>query len=317
MLLEKMKYLWHYFAYVMCIIWYVKILKKRRPVPRVYASKKVLSAQEGNDYIRDGILSKKPFMAGRFGSAELSAFVGLLAVKLGLRKELKKTKLEPLCKNAGFFPDTQEAVMRFCDLMAGLTSQVDLLAVWSLIMEDYIISTYAPQTRICRFYSMEPYYHKDPWSRALENKKVLVIHPFEKTILHQYEKRKSLFDNKNVLPEFELKTIKAVQTIAGEKSEFSDWFEALDYMYDKAAAIDFDVAIIGCGAYGFPLAAKIKKMGRQAVHMAGATQLLFGIKGARWDTDPFVSKLYNDHWVRPDRSETPPNAGLVEGGCYW
>ena len=62
------------------------------------------------------------------------------------------------------------------------------------------------------------------------------------------------------MPEFELKTLKAVQTIAGEKDErFSTWFEALEYMFEETMKIDFDIAIIGCGAYGMPLAAKLKK----------------------------------------------------------
>ena len=43
---------------------------------------------------------------------------------------------------------------------------------------------------------------------------------------------------------------------------------------------DFDVALIGCGAYGFPLAAKLKTAGKQAIHLGGVLQALFGIKGA-------------------------------------
>ena len=65
------------------------------------------------------------------------------------------------------------------------------------------------------------------------------------------------------------------------------------------------------------LAARIKEAGRQAVHMGGATQLLFGIKGKRWDVHPVISGLYNDYWVRPDESERPKGAESVEDGCYW
>ena len=75
----------------------------------------------------------------------------------------------------------------------------------------------------------------------------------------------------------------------------------------------FDIAIIGCGAYGMPLAAYCKQIGKKAVHLGGATQLLFGIKGKRWDN----YSLYNDYWVRPLESETPRNAGKIESGCYW
>ena len=42
---------------------------------------------------------------------------------------------------------------------------------------------------------------------------------------------------------------------------------------------DYDIALIGCGAYGFPLAAHAKRMGKQAIHMGGSLQLLFGIRG--------------------------------------
>ena len=49
--------------------------------------------------------------------------------------------------------------------------------------------------------------------------------------------------------------------------------------------------------------------------MSGATQLLFGIKGKRWDDHPIISKLYNDAWVRPE--ETLAHKEKVEGGSYW
>ena len=51
--------------------------------------------------------------------------------------------------------------------------------------------------------------------------------------------------------------------------------------------------------------------------MSGATQLLFGIKGRRWDTHPQISKLYNPAWVRPAPAEQPTNKQAVEGGSYW
>ena len=146
-----------------------------------------------------------------------------------------------------------------------------------------------------------------------------MIHPFAETIKKQYEKREALFENPEILPELKvLNTVKAVQTIAGcQDDRFATWFEALEWMYEEAMKTDFDVAIIGCGAYGFPLAARIKAAGRQAIHMGGATQLLFGIKGHRWDEYPLISRLYKESWVRPDEKEKPMQAEKVEEGCYW
>jgi hypothetical protein len=30
-----------------------------------------------------------------------------------------------------------------------------------------------------------------------------------------------------------------------------------------------------------------------------------------------VARFYNEYWVRPLPEETPAEAGVVEGGCYW
>jgi len=53
--------------------------------------------------------------------------------------------------------------------------------------------------------------------------------------------------------------------------------------------------------------------------LAGATQLLFGIKGKRWEEFivwPYAN-LFNEHWVRPGIKEKPKNANIVEDACYW
>jgi hypothetical protein len=88
-------------------------------------------------------------------------------------------------------------------------------------------------------------------------------------------------------------------------------------MEEQIGQADFDIAIIGCGAYGFPLAAHVKRMGKKAVHLGGATQILFGIRGKRWDSLPAIAQLMNEHWVRPHFSEIPPGGDAVEDGCYW
>ena len=44
------------------------------------------------------------------------------------------------------------------------------------------------------------------------------------------------------------------------------------------------VALLGCGAYGMPLGAFIKDgLKKPAIHVDGVLQLLFEIKGKRWD----------------------------------
>ena len=153
---------------------------------------------------------------------------------------------------------------------------------------------------------------------ALQGKKVLVVHPFSESIRRSFlEAREKLFQDPRVLPPFDLITLKAVQSHAGAGSGFSSWFEALDCMKRQMTDIDFDLCIVGAGAYGLPLAAHAKSLGKQAIHMGGATQVLFGIIGRRWEVHPVVRRFINSAWRRPSLAETPPNALSVENGCYW
>lgn len=287
-------------------------LKDREYIP----GHKVISPKAVNELITDMILGRTPFMVGRFGATELFT---VRSIDFCVRSLIKKS-LKQLCLWSGFFPATFECGCRFKDLMLESVPSADVMGVWGQPFEDYYLKKYGGDDLLLTYLlDLEPWScPESPWTAALEGKKVLVIHPFTETIKRQYARRNEIFPGTNILPEFDLYTVKAVQTIAGEvDSRFGDWFEALEWTYQEALKIDFDVAIIGCGAYGFPLAAKLKRAGKQVIHLAGATQLLFGIKGKRWDNDPTVSKLYNSSWVRPLPSETPLKSYLVEGGCYW
>lgn len=127
-----------------------------------------------------------------------------------------------------------------------------------------------------------------------------------------------MFADNRVLPEFKsLETIRAVQTLAGTKSDFADWFEALNSMKMEMEKKDFDVVIIGCGAYGFPLAAHAKRMGKKAIHLGGPTQLLFGIKGKRWVENKKFEDIINNYFVFPASADKIEGSAKVENSCYW
>ena len=283
-----------------------------------------------NNLIYSKLIADEPCMIARFGANELSCMTNYVAVKdhkkyKSYQKFIKgqtpewwwnKVILHQMRVNAGFFPITIDKIEQYCELMINDISQVDILASW-LKQERFFQNELSAAKRVV-LEDMEPFFSSCPWTRALEGKKVLVVHPFAETIEQQYQKRELLFEN-NLLPQFELKTIKAVQSIAGEKTPFADWFEALEFMKTQIDQTDYDICIIGAGAYGFPLAAHVKRQGKKAIHLAGVTQLLFGIKGKRWDEYvvwPYTN-LYNKHWVRPGENEKPKNAQVVEGACYW
>ena len=51
--------------------------------------------------------------------------------------------------------------------------------------------------------------------------------------------------------------------------------------------------------------------------MGGATQVLFGIIGKRWEAYPQFKQIINEYWTRPLSEETPSEYLKVENGCYW
>lgn len=290
-----------------------KALRKFTYLRHVNLYRQILNAEQCNSCIGDLIESKEPAMISRFGSTELSCLEQYLK---GNYKELTITNMH---RWSGFFPTNKEALDRYCELFLDSIKLIDVLGVWLIGSEAGIIQKYSEKLpSIVNLIDIEPYFHQNPWSKHLEGKKVLVIHPFAETILESYHHRRELlFGNTNVLPIFDLDVIKAVQSIGGNTDGFSSWFEAYDWLCEQVAMREFDVAILGCGSYGLPLAGFIKSLSKKAIHLGGATQILFGIKGKRWDASPIYQELYNSSWVRPTDKETPLSHTLVEGGCYW
>lgn len=288
----------------------------------------MLNIEEGNALLKKKLLSNDAFLVARFGSSEMDYILEYLGYTrqrfsyvrylLGRKKSaiFSNRNLESCKKQTGFYPATTKHLKIFCEQIISDMDAIDVLGSW-LPGEEIILSR-LPQTTQVPLRSLEPYYTiHNPWSSELKGKKVLVIHPFSRSIESQFQKRHLLFPNTNVLPDFDLQVYQSVQSGSSALTEFKTWFEALDKMKEDIEKLDFDVAIIGCGAYGMPLGFHVKNMGKQAIHLGGATQLLFGIKGGRWDNHPEISALYNEHWVRPLEDEKPKGFKKMEDACYW
>ena len=297
----------------------------------------ITDPDKASELIYNLLASGKPCMVARYGAFELATVINYLGVKNAQHSCLKyitghefqwwwnKRLMGFMQSNAGFFPSTESNLMRFGDLMLEDSKLVDILGSWQ--KDEFYLSSVLTEAKKIQLMYLDPYWSKKPWSRVLEGKKVLVVHPFAESIKSQYEKRKYLFKVQDTLPDFKsLEVIKAIQSIGGESNGYRDWFEALEYMMSEIDKHDYDVCLIGCGAYGFPLAAHVKRMGKQAIHMGGSLQLLFGIMGNRWDHDEphyengvfiYYAGLENKYWVRPSVSERPKTHKVVENSCYW
>lgn len=292
-----------------------------------------LRDQQANDLLRARILDDSPLLVTKFGTVELHSLLNALSVREGfsLRSWLDYVaerryylgwweELQFLHRAAGVFPGTPETGMAFADEYLRWLPEIDILG--SYLPEESLVADRFPAARkvnLDGYYA--PFLFRKPWTGALAGRRVLVVHPFEESIRSQYAKRRLLFRDPEVLPDFELVTLKAVQSVEGEDPGFPSWTEALQHMKDGMDRLDYDIALVGCGAYGFPLAAHAKSRGKKAVHLAGWTQMLFGIYGERWKSGPAVNPqvagFINEHWVRPGESERPRQFRSIENGCYW
>jgi hypothetical protein len=276
--------------------WYLKNIGLWNGKKRI----KLLDNEKANKIISKKVKSKKPFMMCRYGSNEF-------------RNLFQENEFDVLCSNAGFFPNDKKLLKKFREVYFESSKQIDLLRIW-----NYKNHFFKKIKWIKNFPNIESFIGIDTgpnneWVKSLENKGILIIHPFKKTIETQMKKRKKL----GILPKFKkMEVIPAVQTIAGNTDpRFKNWFEALNWMKKEIDKKDFDIALIGCGAYGLPLAAYVKSRGKQAIHVGGALQLFFGIGGKRWENNPNLKR--NKYWTSPSKEDLIPNYKKVEGGCYW
>lgn len=276
--------------------------------------KKAIGDLYAKKLIEQKIQSGKAFLLSRWGGIEGEV---VYADRAGV---LTPSKVSMLKSNAGVYPLDKASIHRFADYCVNAAKAIDILIAgcWCSRVEE-LYRLYSPDSILVTSSMMYPFWSDISWTRALEGKKVIVIHPFAELFGKQYLQRSKLFDSPDILIQMDLITYKAVQSMNGS-SEFASWFDAFDKMKEDIGKLDFDIALLGCGAYGMPLGAFIKnELSKQAIHIGGTLQLLFGIKGKRWEGNgyDYENKLYNEYWIRPTDDLKPQNYKDVENGCYW
>lgn len=302
----------------------LKSLKKSVEYRSADEVSKPLDRVGAHEFIRKVIAEDNPRLVARFGSTELR--VALRSLGRSTRSRSQKlyalmARLEwpywalwehkKIRVQSGFYPINQESTERFVGLSLQSAGKLDLLGSW--VAGENQLLDYCPGAAITPLSNLSPFGDKPRWTDALRGKKVLVIHPFVDSIEKQFDRRALLFEDSDFLPNFELRTLRAVQSLGTPPSQFPTWFDGLEFMLRQALKIEFDIALIGAGAYGLPLGAMLKKHGKSSLVLGGLVQLLFGIKGRRWDQ----SGLYNQHWVRPMSHERPDGFRGADNGAYW
>ena len=150
----------------------------------------------------------------------------------------------------------------------------------------------------------------------MNHKKVLVISSFDGLIKQQFESGNLNKIYSNYPNITNLHTIKFPYCFHNN-GPHQNYFETLDVVFEEIKQIDFDIAILGCGAYGHMLCHKIEsELGKDAIYVGGSIQTLFGIISSREKEHGKIK--YNEYWITDIPIEyRPANYKLIENGCYW
>jgi hypothetical protein len=303
----------------------VRLLKKEPKIPS-YGARRILSASEANDLLRERVAQDVPTSAGKIGDTEAEVLVKYERAHHDPDEFFdaiarRGPELDLLYLNCGVFPKDQAALVDWADTYLASLSSLGVLGVWFNSGEKTIANKYAPSATLADIKGLDPFYHESPWTRELADRQVIAVTPFADSVAQQWTARTGaeLFPlNPSMLPPFDLRIVRAPLSAGLRPPLHPSWQAALTHLKDEVAKEAFDMALIGAGAFSLPLCSFIREeLGRSAVHLGGGLQLLFGIKGRRWKDHPVISRLFNDSWIHPLPDETPRARWKNDGGAYW
>jgi|LauGreDrversion4_2_1035121.scaffolds.fasta_scaffold599521_1 hypothetical protein len=152
--------------------------------------------------------------------------------------------------------------------------------------------------------------------KLMENKNVLVISSFDGLVKKQFESG-NLYKIYSNFPQLKSLQVYKFPYCFNNNGPDNTYFETLENIFNEIKNIEFDIAILGCGAYGHMLCHKIdSELNKDAIYVGGSIQTLFGILSSREKEHGKVQ--YNEYWITTIPQEyKPKNYKLVENGCYW
>ena len=283
-------------------------------------------SQEIYKEIQSALEEGRGSLIGRHGTIELTML--LLYIQLNMVDLQKAHTLET---NAGIFPNTRDSVKQWCEEYRAAGRQTDIFAAgWYkplAISEWKYLQKESPNVKYIPLRSLEPYYvePETSWLKALEGQRVTVVSSFAASMSEQLAYMDQIWFKK---PSFFPKTtnwsfVRSYYCPIMAKGQcqwpepVESWMEAIDYLEEEVLKTNPKIVLIGCGGLAMILGARLKQKGIVSIVMGGAIQILFGIKGKRWDTHPIISSFYTSDWLYPNQSEIPGAFKEIEGGCYW
>lgn len=262
-----------------------------------------------NLLIKNSILKFNPISFGKIGNVEstyLEKFFNNIYDEID----------NQLFVNAGIFTRNLDEYVEYFNCLINSINNTDYILQWNST-DKKLINKYLSNKKIFKsFNGLEPFiFENDGWHYSLKDKKILCVSPFSKSVEIQSHKFDKIWSGAKI-GQIETVNVPHSEALTGEKP--ISWKIKFEQILEKIDKKTFDFATVGCGGLSLPVCYEIKKLGKPVVHLGGANQILYGIKGKRWDKAFKNYDWYgNSYWIRPIGEETPVNSKLVEDGCYW
>lgn len=150
----------------------------------------------------------------------------------------------------------------------------------------------------------------------MKGKKILVVSSFATLIEQQYNSGNVLKLGLNFPDTLGIEGVTFPYCFQNNGPD-NNYFETLNKVFDMIKEKEFDIALLGCGAYGHMLTHKIHEdLDKEAIYIGGCITNLFGILSAR--EREHTDLVSNEFWITHIPEEyRPDNYKTVENGCYW
>jgi hypothetical protein len=283
--------------------------------------------------LRSALINGAGLAVGKLGLSEQA----LLAYPLLLRR-CRTTRQEAAITaqtrhhcavQMGVFPNHAEAMLAFSALHAEATRALDLVGLVGGRLEADLLAELRLPGQTLSILELEPDRSRPDRSEhcylpELAGRRVLIVSSIAELLCSRAQR--SIFEAvwaKTGKPWFapaEMLPLQFPYTYdVDTQRRFGSSQRLLEWIVEEIHRRSFDVALIAASHLGIPIAAEIKGINRCALALGGALQVLFGVGGERWWSDPVWHSHYiNEAWIRVPTELMPRVAGAyVDGGAYW
>ena len=234
-------------------------------------------------------------------------------------------------RQAGIFPPDPGFIRRFVDRYLDDLRNLDSLGLFldNAARELEIIREHAVRTKLAYYRDQEP--PKKEYGGAkycylqnLQDRKILIVCPFGGFLASRLkEGTYEAVWRKTAKRWFYPRSVQAIEFPYGfeatTRKRYTDALQLFEEITDQMKRVSYDVALIGAGGLGIPLASFAKNQGKVGLSLGGHLQVVCGVLGKRWRTSELFRRRYiTEAWVELPRRYHPSNPlESTDSGDYW